>query len=397
MPILSLGNMYLSAFIESNRKAEKYPLDLVLCQECYLLQLRHNAPLAKLYNDNYGYLSGINATMREELADVVKKASSFLQKSKKNIVIDIGCNDGTLLSDYPQSVTKVGFDPVKKFAKTAKKKGIVFVNDYFHKRSLSKKYKEKKVQVITAISMFYDLEDPNAFVEDIADILDTNGVCIIQQNYVVGMLKEHAYDNIVHEHLEYYSLYSLEQLLKRHGLEVFDVEERDINGGSFRTYIRHTGSNVQNKNGMKKVATMRTKEKKLRLDKPAIYKKFAGEVSDIAKKLKTFVVSETKKGKTVAIYGASTRGNTILQYCGLDNTYISFAAERNPEKWGRHTLGTNIPIISEEEARKRHPDYFLVLPWFFKAEFENREKNYLKKGGKFIFPLPKFEVVHHTP
>jgi len=232
------------------------------------------------------------------------------------------------------------------------------------------------------------MEEPNQFIEDVKKIMKENGIFIIQQNYLVGMLKLNAFDNIVHEHLEYYSLLSLNNLLERHGLEVFDLEERVLNGGSFRTYIATKGI----RKFLKAVLEMERHETKLKLTNKKIYLDFAKQIRNNKEKVLNFVKKQTANGKLVYLYGASTRGNTLLQYFELDNRLIKKAVERNSEKWGKIIASVGIPIISEEEARNDKPDYMLVLPWFFKEEFLKREKKYLETGGHFIFPLPKLEV-----
>ena len=243
--------------------------------------------------------------------------------------------------------------------------------------------------------MFYDLDDPNKFVSDISKALDKYGVFIIQQNYLVSMLKQNAFDNISHEHLEYYSLLSLTNLLDRHNLEIFDLELNDLNGGSFRTYIRHKGSSsIKPFSGAEqRLSEIVKNENELGLNDRKVYDDFANRINEIKQKVVGFIKNETQKGKTVYVYGASTRGNTLLQYFGLDNTLIKTAAERNPVKWGRKTIGTLIPIISEEQARFEKPDFFLILPWAFLKEFREREKDFLNSGGKFIVPLPNFEII----
>jgi NDP-4-keto-2,6-dideoxyhexose 3-C-methyltransferase len=388
--ILSLGNQYLSDFTLDNKKPNKYPMILVLCNDCSLLQLKHNVPPSALYTERYGYKSGINSTMQKELKEIVKKALiRFGRKTKNMVVLDIGANDGTLLSYYPDSNFKIGVEPIKKFAKESLLKANVVINDFFNYKSYFKKMKNKKANIVTAISCFYDMEEPNVFLSDVKKILDKEGIFIIQQNYLAGMLKQNAFDNIVHEHLEYYSLLSLENLLKRHDLEVFDVEENDINGGSFRTYIANKGK----KSITNSVIDMRTKEKKMNLKNIKNYSDFAKRVKSNKDKLYKFISDLVKNKKNIYVYGASTRGNTLLQYFGLDNRLIKAAVERNPEKWGKKIASVGVPIISEEQARKEMPDYMLVLPWFFKREFLQREKQYLKSGGHLIFPLPKLEVV----
>lgn len=385
--IVSLGDQYLSEFtaIDDPVKPQQHPLDLVLCAACSLLQLRHTAPSDQLYTDNYGYRSGINNTIRADLKDIATKAWAKANApfDPSPIVVDIGCNDGTLLSNYPDYATKVGFDPVAKFAKDASDKGITFINDYFNAIAYRERLGDRKATIVSAISMFYDLEDPNTFVADIVSILDPAGVVVIQQNYLATMLQNLAFDNVVHEHLEYFSLTSLEPLLARHGLEIVDVEQNTINGGSFRIWARH----------MNAVDRMRQLERNLRLDNKWTYVLFGMQINQARKKLHRFVKDEVAKGKTVYVYGASTRGNTLLQYAGLDHTLIAAAVERNPEKWGKKIASLDIPIISEEQAREEKPDYMLVLPWFFKEEFLKREQAYLEAGGHFIFPLPELEIV----
>lgn len=388
--VLSLGTQYLSDFTLSNKKPEKYPLNLILCGNCSLLQLKHNVPQSSLYTERYGYKSGINNTMRKELKEIVDKTLNKLKiKIEKNVVVDIGANDGTLLSFYPNRVVKVGIEPIKKFAKECKLKADTVISDFFNYRAYVKKMKTKKAHIITAISCFYDMEEPNVFLSDVGKILHKDGILVIQQNYLIGMLNQNAFDNIVHEHLEYYSLLSLENLLRKHNLEVFDVEESGINGGSFRTYI----SNIGKKKITKSVIDMRVKEGKMNLKNKKIYMNFAHRVKNNKNELYKYILKLAKNDKKIFVYGASTRGNTLLQYYGLGNRLIKAAVERNSEKWGKKIASVGIPIISEEQARKKKPDYMLVLPWFFKEEFLKREKDYLRSGGHFIFPLPELEVI----
>lgn len=387
--ILSLGKSYLSDFVANNNKPLDYPLSLVLCEKCSLLQLKHTVPQKLLYTERYGYRSGINNTVRRDLEDIVRKATKKIEKVNTQLsIVDIGANDGTLLSNYPSYIFRIGIEPIIKFAEECKKHANVVVNDFFSLKSYRRKLKNKKVHIVTAISCFYDIDKPNEFLSDIAKILDKDGILIIQQNYLVGMLEQNAFDNIVHEHLEYYSLLSLENLLKKHNLEVFDVERSGINGGSFRTYIAQTGC----KKISKSVEKLRKYEKRMNLHEQKIYKDFAIRVRRVRDKLRALINNLKRENKTVYVYGASTRGNTLLQYSKLNKNLIKAAVEKNPEKWGKKIASVGIPIISEEQARKERPDYMLVLPWFFKEEFLKREKKYLDSGGHFIFPLPKVEV-----
>lgn len=388
--IISLGKIYLSDFVENVEKPPKYPLSLVLCRNCSLLQLKHTAPQSQLYTEHYGYKSGINQTMQTELKGIAEKSLGLISESKKGLTaVDIGANDGTLLKFYPKSVQKIGVEPIKKLAQECKKHADIVINDFFNFEAVNKKMGNKKADIVSAISCFYDMEEPNTFVADVNKILDKNGVFVIQQNYLVKMLTQNAFDNIVHEHLEYYSLTSLQHLLKRHGMEVFDLELRELNGGSFRTYICIEGTRKISISVYEQIQL----ENLIGLNRKRIYTDFAKRIRQNKKELYKFIKNKVDEGRKIYVYGASTRGNTLLQYFDLDNKLIQKAVERNPEKWGKKIASVNIPIISEEQARSEKPDYMLVLPWFFKNEFLTREKNYLQSGGHLIFPLPTLGII----
>lgn len=381
--VLDLGDQYLSEFnTKGDPKPESHPLHLVMCEECSLVQLDKTVPFSKLYGDGYGYYSNISNTIRQDLHSVVDQALKRKELQIGDVVVDIGSNDGTLLKNYPDKVVRIGFDPVSKFGEFYKGQNLLFANHYFESL-IYYHIVDKPAKIITCVSMFYDLDDPNAFVKSLRECLAEDGLLVIQQNYVAGMLQQHAFDNIVHEHLEYYSLKSMEHLLLRHGLEVVDVETSDVNGGSFRLYVRH----------MSRLRKMRLLEQKMRLTQKGTYLIFGMKVKQIATKLNKFIKEEVAKGKTVYVYGASTRGNTLLQACGLDNKLIKAAVERNPVKFGKQIASLEIPIISEEQAEKDKFDYALFLPWFFKTEFLERYKHLRGKGVKFIFPLPEVEVI----
>lgn len=387
--VFSLGKSYLSDFVKNDAKPPKHPLSLTMCKNCYLLQLKHTTPSSLLYTEHYGYRSGINQTMQNELKEIVEKVLTIYGQQNKLIVVDIGANDGTLLSFYPKRHERIGVEPVKKLACECKRNADTVINDFFNYESYEKVMGNKKADIVTSISCFYDMEDPNAFVADVTKILDENGIFVIQQNYLVKMLTQNAFDNIVHEHLEYYSLLSLQNLLKRHNLEVFDLELRELNGGSFRTCIGFQGKRPISTRVYEQIEL----EKIIGLKRKKIYTDFAKRIRQNKKEVYVFIKNQVNDGKKVYVYGASTRGNTLLQYFDLDNKLIEKAVERNPEKWGTKIASVGIPIISEEQGRLEKPDYMLVLPWFFKEEFLKREKEYLKSGGHFIFPLPILEVV----
>ena len=393
--ILDLGNLYVSDFVDSESSGGfKIPLELVMCKDCSLLQLRHTTPAEVMYRQ-YWYKSGVNQTMRNALADITDKVENLIKLSPGDFVLDIGSNDSTLLRTYrTQNLLLVGFEPATNLIEEARIGTTKIINDFFNYEAFEREFGETKAKAITAIAMFYDLEDPNKFVGDIVKCLDKDGVFVIQMNYLPLMLENNAFDNISHEHLEYYSLTSLKNLLQRHNLKIFDVELNDLNGGSFRIYIKHNVSSLVPFEGAeKRVRDMEEFENKLGLTDVTIYREFANKVSNLKSQLYSFIKEETEKGKKVHAYGASSRGNTLLQFCNLDNALIKAAAERNPVKYGKKTIGTWIPIISEAQARNEKPDYFLVLPWAFIKEFVERESEYLNSGGKFIVPAPKFEII----
>ncbi len=401
-PIFSLGDMYISDFLGEGEqdRAFKAPLELVFCNAksggCGLLQLHHTVSHEAMYR-NYWYRSGMNQTMTDELNGIAAKMESLAKLWAGDYVIDIGANDGTLLRGYKTpAIHLVGFEPARNLQQYNSVGTTKVFEDFFNADAWQKNFPKARAKVITAIAMFYDLEDPNRFVSDVKTCLAGDGVFVIQMSYLPLMLSTNELGNICHEHVEYYSLLSLENLLKRNGLEVFDVELNDINGGSFRIYMRHVGGAeaVPAPIGADiRVASLREYEKRLGLENRKVYDDFVKRVDAIKDATVTFVKSQVDAGKKVYAYGASTKGNTVLQYFGLSGDMILAAAERNPDKWGKKTVGTMIPIISEEQARAENPDHFLVLPWHFFKEFKAREKDFLARGGKFIVPFPEMRVV----
>lgn len=393
--VFYLGNQYVSNFVWSEKGGIKAPLDLILCKNCSLVQLGHGAVDSNILYRNYWYKSGVNQTMKSALKNITSKVEKLVTFEKGDVVLDIGANDGTLLRSYVRrDIRRTGFEPARNLMEECMAGNDIVLNDFFNVRSYFE-FIGKKARVITAIAMFYDLEDPNVFVSDLASCLHSDGVLVIQMAYQPLMLEELAFDNICHEHIEYYSMKSLSYLLDRHNLEIFDVELNDVNGGSFRTYIKHKGNNRVKgfRDADQRMKELNDKEKRMGANTVDAYIKFSRKVHDLRKKTIDFIKQEVNHGKKIYVYGASTKGNTFLQFYGLDASLVEGAADRNPLKWGLKTIGTFIPIVSEEDAKKSKPDYFLVLPWHFRKEFLKRERHYLERGGKMIFPLPKLEVV----
>ena len=382
--VLSLGEQYINDFVPPDRVGQglKAPLDLVLCSKCTLIQLRHTAPQELLYRRFYWYRSGVTDTMRRALCDITRAIEEMVSLKAGDVVLDIGANDGTLLASYGvEGILRVGCEPADNLIDLLRKNADVVMHEFWEYETymnLGKKERFGKAKVITAIGMFYDLENPNQFIGDAQKALAEDGVFVAQLMCLAPMLEKNDIGNICHEHLEYYSLESLKFMFESNGLEIFKIEENDINGGSYRIFARHdkgTGIPLNEKYTLEDLRA------------------FGRRLEENRDKCVNFITQEVLKGKTVYVYGASTKGNVILQYYGLDSTLIKAAAERSPEKWGKYTIGSWIPIVSEEEARQAKPDYFLVLPWAFFNEFYEREKDWRVGGGQFIVPLPEFRVV----
>jgi hypothetical protein len=402
-PVVSLGEQYIGgSFAKPDGKPPVQrciPLDLVRCDPgldqnaCGLVQLRHSVPPGILYH-SYWYRSGVNQTMREHLAGIARTAAGISKPRAGDLAIDIGCNDGTLLKSYTTPGLKIlGFDPATNIIAYAKANGVPVVNDFFSAAAFRRASPKQKARIITSIAMFYDLENPHAFVADIKSALHEQGVWILELSYLPMMLAMNSFDTICHEHLEYYSLAPMERLLADHDLEIIDVTLNDTNGGSFRVAAAHLGRVQPADEARERMQNLRIREFELALDSDAPYAAFRKDIEKVRTQLRAFLKKAKAQKKLVHGYGASTKGNTTLQYCGITPELVPAIADRNKDKWGSYTIGTDIPIISEEESRKQKPDYYLVLPWHFIEEFKKRERDFLERGGKFVLPMPDVHLV----
>lgn len=402
--LLDMGDHYVSDFIKSNNDYEgrkKYSLDLYLDEELGAPRLKDLAPPDTMWGQ-YWYRSGINHSMTVELQGIVKEITSRFKLSQNDIWLDIACNDGTLLKAVPNNLKKVGIDPADDtyYAESSKVAEVIqtyFSRDAWNKTSVA----NKKAKVITCIAMFYDLDNPNPFVKDLYEVLDDEGLIVLQMSYTPLMVKQMAFDNICHEHVYYYDLKSIEKLFNKHGFEVVDCSLNDTNGGSFRIYLRKIGANKDKfaTAPMRDVCNYRVQtileyeRSVIDIADPKVWWQFQIRLNELRKKVVDYIRDQRSIGKKIYGYGASTKGNTLLQYFNLTNTDIDAIAERSPYKFGLKTIGTDIPIISEEEMRQAKPDFALVLPWHFISEFVNREEEFLDNGGTFIVPCPEFKLI----
>ncbi len=410
LDVMSMGKQSLISFPDNPKeKVPNGPLELVLCQRCKLLQLRHTFSRDVLYR-GYWYESRINPTMVVALKDLVDSAARMVSLKKGSVVLDIASNDNTTLKQYAQNgIVRIGIDP-SDVARQNPVKGIVNVNDFFSKRSFDRALAQLdsegvehsgKALIITCAAMFYDLPDPNAFLENVKKCLDRKGVFIIQMNYLGMMIKDNTFDNICHEHLEYYSLRTMEYLLQKHGLDVLNVELNDVNGGSFRIYMGFKGMHSIPPAARRNIKRLETQEDRQGLDKASTYRKYSDGLLATKKRFLKFIRDERRKGKRFCLEGASTRGLVQIQFFGLTKKDFPYALEKNPRKFGKYYADTGIQIKSTKNfytAKNGRlsgdsPDYLYVLPYHFIDYIREQRSDFMEKGGKLIIAIPKFKVM----
>jgi NDP-4-keto-2,6-dideoxyhexose 3-C-methyltransferase len=404
VPVLDLGEQYLTGVFPTTTSAalNKGPIHLVKChggdkhggdkpEACGLVQLRHTFPAAEMYGETYGYRSGLNQSMVQHLHREVDRLRTFVDLAPQDVVLDIGSNDGTLLGHYAANgPTLVGIDPSAGKFRKYYRPDIALIVDFFSAELFRRHFGARKAKLITSIAMFYDLEDPQGFVDDVAAVLADDGLWHLEQSYLPSMLATNSFDTVCHEHITYYALRQLEWMTRRAGLRVVDVALNAVNGGSFAVTVAKEGSVFPQSDS---VAATRTAEAAAGLDGLAAFEAFARRILECRETLLGFFADARRENKKIVGYGASTKGNVLLQFCGITADDLPCIAEVNEDKFGCYTPGTWIPIVSEQEARATNPDYFLVLPWHFRDAILARESDFRDRGGKLVFPLPKLEIV----
>jgi hypothetical protein len=393
--VLDLGEQVLTGVFPKakNQMVEKGPLQLVKCHgsdegaHCGLVQLGHSYSLSDMYGENYGYRSGLNASMVSHLQQKVEKIVGIAKPVPGDLIIDIGSNDGTTLGAYPKlGFRLLGVDPTGEKFRQYYPEGIDLIPDFFSAVSVKAFVGSATARVITSFSMFYDLELPLQFAQEVRSLLDRNGIWVFEQSYMPGMLKQNSYDTVCHEHLEYYGMHQIKWIIDRADLKIVDVEFNDVNGGSFSVVAAPVASDFPDYSGL---AAILAHERELSLDKLQPYISFAGRVEKLKESLLEFVAESKKQGKKIAGLGASTKGNVILQYCDFSESDIDFVGEVNSDKFNCLTPGTLLPIVTEDFALSQPIDYFIVLPWHFKKFFMSNPRF---KGRSLVFPLPDIAV-----
>jgi hypothetical protein len=403
--VISIAPQFLSpTFTRSNEEEGelakiRVPLTMTLCDRtknangCGLLQLREEVDPDLLYR-RYFYRSATSETMRQDLKDVISDIERRVGLKAGEIVVDIGANDCTTLGFYPPSLRRVGFEPARNIDWSGVDKNITIVNDYFSGAAFLQRFPNEKARAVGCNAMFYDLPDPNRFSAEVKSILAPDGIWCIQLSYLPFMLTNMNFYDICHEHLSYYSLAALQKLMERNGLVVIDASTNAVNGGSLRAFITHVENRaVRQVSGRENLAALAAAEKKLHLEEPQTFRDYFGKINDLARRVKAYLDSEIRNGGHVFGLGASTKGNVLLQLFGITKDMMPYISERNTEKVGLRTLGTDFELISEERARALRPSSMLVLPWYFKKEIVAREREYLEQGGKLLFPMPYAHVV----
>jgi C-methyltransferase C-terminal domain/Putative zinc binding domain/Methyltransferase domain len=391
--VLSLGEQELTGVFPKtpDERITSGPLELVWCPDSGLLQLAHSYEAAELYGANYGYRSGLNKSMVDHLTQKIHHLERRAGLAAGDTVLDIGSNDCTSLKAYrTPNVTRIGIDPTADKFRSYYPDDVLVVPDFFSRATYGA-VTSQRAQIVTSIAMFYDLEDPIEFARQVESVLAPNGLWHFEQSYMPSMLRLCSYDTICHEHLEFYSLSVVRHILEAADLKLVDVQMNAVNGGSFAVTAAKSTSRVASNDAV--IQWMLEQEDRMALHTPRPYREFEERVFRHREDLRRLLQALVADGKTVLGYGASTKGNVVLQFCGITSKEVPAIAEVNLDKVGAFTPGTRIPIVSEQEARATNPDYFLVLPWHFKEAIIRREQAYLDGGGKMIFPFPEIEIV----
>ena len=392
--IINIGKQPISSIFYKKKKfnLKKYSLDLYKCKSCSLIQLSKEAPLRMMYGESYGYQTSISKLMVSHLKKKIQFINSKRYIKKNSYILDIGSNDGTFLNLFKKNNCLFGIDPSSNKFKNFYRKDINRINNFFSKEVIDKflkknNFKKKKFDLISSFAIFYDIGNPNEFCRDIYNLLDLNGIWIAEFSYFPLMLKNLTYDQVCHEHLTYYTFEVFDSILKKNGLKVLDIVFNEINGGSIEVVCAKRESKHQI--NYKKIKSILKDES---LIKSKSYQRFNIRINNIKKNINLFF--NKNKKKNIIGYGASTKGNVVLNHCGISNKKLKYICDENILKKGRYTPGTNIKIITKNEIKKINPDFLFVLIWSFRKEVIKEQLKYLNRGGNLVFHLPRFHIVN---
>jgi hypothetical protein len=401
--LFSLGEIYISDFLAPGEEPSHPPVELkLMLDDDGIVHLDKMAPKETMWGSRYWYSSSVSDLMKKQLKDVVDSTLEVLPHNHNLVWVDIAGNSGYMLSQVPKHFITINIDPVCQneiFYKEASGNCDIIIADYFSKEVYNKK-PLPKASVVSCVSMFYDLMEPAQFLNDVHEVMEEDAIFVLQLSYSPLMLEQLEFSNICHEHAKFYSFFNLKSLLEKHNFRVMDVSLNNTNAGSFRVYAMKKDANIKKFGSTThrdvcnfRIASLLGYEKTLGLDTPEPWINFYNKVLELKKKTISFLQEQKALGKTVIAYGASTKFNTVLQMFGIDSTLISAIAERSPAKYGRRTIGSNIPIISEEQMREIQPDFLVIGPFQFLAEFMEREAEYISRGGCLVTLMPSFEVI----
>lgn len=393
---LSLGvaapaNSYLTRS-QLKQKEFKAPLEVYFCHNCHLAQLLHIVDRKYIYSQ-YDYFSSTSPMLVKHFEEYAVEVYKQFPKQAKQLVVDIGSNDGVLLKPFKKIGAKVlGIDPAKNIAKIANSQGIETIADFFSSKKvpgLIKKY--GKAGIITSNNTLAHTDALHDIFEGVKEFLDEKGIFVFEVQYLADLLAHNEFDNIYHEHICFHSVSPLTYLLKMHSMEIINVIHTNTHGGGIMVFASHTPSPFPIS---KVVKEFLEKEKKVGLNKLSTYKEFAKRPPLVKRKLTKMLKDLKKKGKKITAYGASAKATTLLQYCGIGPELIDYITDTAPSKVGKYTPGTHIPIVPEEVLKKQTPDYILITAWNYASHImEKKEPWFKKQGGKFIIPIPEPKIV----